>query len=385
MSPTKQLIESPRSGLDQVRDWFTNNHWEIFTFQHECWQAVQKGKEGILHAPTGSGKTLALWMPHLIRWLDAPKTSQKGLQIIWVTPLRALAKDMERQFRQSLAAFDLDIQVGRRTGDVSASIRKKQEQSMPQVLITTPESLHVLMAQKNHERYFKRLHSVVVDEWHELMGSKRGTQTELFLARARALQPEVKTWGISATLGNMEEASEVLMGSEERYKNSVTIKASIQKNIQVESILPTSIEFFPWHGHLGLHLIDELIPILENSRSTLVFTNTRGQAERWFQELLERVPKWAGQIALHHGSLDRKVRNWVEESLHEERLKVVVCTSSLDLGVDFSPVETVIQIGSPKGVARFVQRAGRSGHQPGATSIIHFLPTHALELLEADA
>ena len=385
MSPTKQLIESPRSGLDQVRDWFTNNHWEIFTFQHECWQAVQKGKEGILHAPTGSGKTLALWMPHLIRWLDAPKTSQKGLQIIWVTPLRALAKDMERQFRQSLAAFDLDIQVGRRTGDVSASIRKKQEQSMPQVLITTPESLHVLMAQKNHERYFKRLHSVVVDEWHELMGSKRGTQTELFLARARALQPEVKTWGISATLGNMEEASEVLMGSEERYRNSVTIKASIQKNIQVESILPTSIEFFPWHGHLGLHLIDELIPILQKSRSTLVFTNTRGQAERWFQELLERVPEWAGQIALHHGSLDRKVRNWVEESLHDERLKVVVCTSSLDLGVDFSPVETVIQVGSPKGVARFVQRAGRSGHQPGATSIIHFLPTHALELLEADA
>tara|TARA_A200000113_G_scaffold195540_1_gene186094 strand:- start:905 stop:3406 length:2502 start_codon:yes stop_codon:yes gene_type:complete len=385
MSPTKQLIESPRSGLDQVRDWFTNNHWEIFTFQHECWQAVQKNKEGILHAPTGSGKTLALWMPHLIRWLDAPKTSQKGLQIIWVTPLRALAKDMERQFRQSLAAFDLDIQVGRRTGDVSASIRKKQEQSMPQVLITTPESLHVLMAQKNHERYFKRLHSVVVDEWHELMGSKRGTQTELFLARARALQPEVKTWGISATLGNMEEASEVLMGSEERYRNSVTIKASIQKNIQVESILPTSIEFFPWHGHLGLHLIDELIPILQKSRSTLVFTNTRGQAERWFQELLERVPEWAGQIALHHGSLDRKVRNWVEESLHDERLKVVVCTSSLDLGVDFSPVETVIQVGSPKGVARFVQRAGRSGHQPGATSIIHFLPTHALELLEADA
>ena len=385
MSPTKQLIQSPRSGLDQVRDWFTNNHWEIFTFQYECWQAVQNGKEGILNAPTGSGKTLGLWMPHLIRWLDSPKKSQKGLQLIWVTPLRALAKDMERQFRQSLAAFDLDIQVGRRTGDVSASIRKKQEQSMPQVLITTPESLHVLMAQKNHECYFKRLHSVVVDEWHELMGSKRGTQTELFLARARALQPEVKTWGISATLGNMEEASEVLMGSEERYRNSVTIKASIQKNIQVESILPKSIEFFPWHGHLGLHLIDELIPILQRSRSTLVFTNTRGQAERWFQELLERVPEWAGQIALHHGSLDRKVRNWVEESLHDKRLKVVVCTSSLDLGVDFSPVETVIQVGSPKGVARFIQRAGRSGHQPGATSSIHFLPTHALELLEADA
>jgi ATP-dependent helicase Lhr and Lhr-like helicase len=385
MSTAKQPIKPSKSGLNQVHNWFTNNHWEIFTFQQECWLAVQDCKEGILHAPTGSGKTFALWMPHIIRWLDAPKQNQKGLQLIWITPLRALAKDMERQFRQSLAAFDLDIQVGRRTGDVSASIRKKQEQSMPQVLITTPESLHVLMAQKNHERYFKRLHSVVVDEWHELMGSKRGTQTELFLARARALRPEVKTWGISATLGNMEEASEVLMGSEERYRNSVTIKASIQKNIQVESILPTSIEFFPWHGHLGLHLIDELIPILQRSRSTLVFTNTRGQAERWFQELLERVPEWAGQIALHHGSLDRKVRNWVEESLHDERLKIVVCTSSLDLGVDFSPVETVIQVGSPKGVARFIQRAGRSGHQPGATSTIHFLPTHALELLEADA
>ena len=385
MSSPKQPTKSSKSGLDQAHDWFTKNHWEIFTFQKECWQSVLSGNEGILHAPTGSGKTFALWMPHIIRWLEAKKQNQKGPQLIWITPLRALAKDTERQFKQSLAEFGLEVQVGRRTGDVSSSVRKKQEQSMPQVLITTPESLHVLMAQKKHERYFKHLHSVVVDEWHELMGSKRGTQTELFLARARALRPEVKTWGISATLGNMEEAAMVLMGTEKRYQDSVTIKARIQKSIQVTSILPKSVELFPWHGHLGLYLIDELIPILQKSRSTLVFTNTRGQAERWFQELLERVPEWAGQIALHHGSLDRKVRNWVEESLHEDRLKVVVCTSSLDLGVDFSPVETVVQVGSPKGVARFIQRAGRSGHQPGATSAIYFLPTHALELLEADA
>ncbi len=382
---SKNNTRTYEQALSQVSAWFSQKDWTVFDFQKECWQAVSQGHDGLLHAPTGSGKTHALWMPHILRWLQNPEASDRGLQLVWITPLKALAKDMERQFQQTVQDFNLSVRVERRTGDVSASVKKRQQTHMPEVLITTPESLHVLMAQKKHERYFKGLHTIVVDEWHELMGSKRGTQTELFLARARYLQPKVQTWGISATLGNMDEALEVLMGTEQRYQKARKISAKIPKNIELRSILPPSVDLFPWHGHLGLHLLEELIPILEKSTSTLVFTNTRGQAERWFQALLERVPEWAGQIALHHGSLDRKVRNWVEESLHEHRLKIVVCTSSLDLGVDFSLVDTVVQVGSPKGVARFIQRAGRSGHRPGATSLIYFLPTHALELLEAEA
>lgn len=381
----KNKTTTYEQALTQVSAWFTQRDWTVFDFQKDCWQAVHQGRDGLLHAPTGSGKTHALWMPHILRWLQNPDSTNRGLQLVWITPLKALARDMERQFQQTVRDFQLSVRVERRTGDVSASVKKRQQTNMPEVLITTPESLHVLMAQKKHERYFKKLQAIVVDEWHELMGSKRSTQTELFLARVRALNPKVQTWGISATLGNMDEALEVLMGTEERYQKAVKVSAKIPKKIELRSIFPSSVEVFPWHGHLGLHLLEELLPILEGSSSTLVFTNTRGQAERWFQALLERVPEWAGSIALHHGSLDKKVRNWVEQSLHEHRLKIVVCTSSLDLGVDFSPVDTVVQIGSPKGVARLIQRAGRSGHRPGATSVIYFLPTHALELLEAEA
>ena len=209
---SKKNTRTYGQALSQVSAWFRQKDWTVFDFQKECWQAVYEGHDGLLHAPTGSGKTHALWMPHILHWLQNPEASDRGLQLIWITPLKALAKDMERQFQQTVQDFNLSVRVERRTGDVSASVKKRQQTRMPEVLITTPESLHVLMAQKKHERYFKGLHTIVVDEWHELMGSKRGTQTELFLARARDVQPKVQTWGISATLGNMDEALEVLMG-----------------------------------------------------------------------------------------------------------------------------------------------------------------------------
>ena len=165
----------------------------------------------------------------------------------------------------------------------------------------------------------------------------------------------------------------------------IIIKAQLKKNIEIISVIPEEIEKFPWAGHLGLNLAEQAVEIIRNNTTTLIFINTRGMAERWYQTILNIAPDLAGAIALHHGSIEHALRIWVEEALHTATLKAVVCTASLDLGVDFRPVETVIQVGSPKGVARFLQRAGRSGHQPGKVSRIYFLPTHTLELVEAAA
>jgi ATP-dependent Lhr-like helicase len=211
-------------------------------------------------------------------------------------------------------------------------------------------------------------------------------QVELAIARIVSLYEQpANIWGISATIGNLEQAKDVLLSPLKQRSHSTIIKADIRKEIEVESIYPDEIEKFPWAGHLGTKLAHKVVPIIENSRTTLIFINTRGMSETWYQTLLDVAPHLSGAIALHHGSIEQELRNWVEESLHEGKLKAVVCTSSLDLGVDFRPVETVIQVGSPKGVARFLQRAGRSGHRPGEVSKIYFLPTHSLELVEAAA
>ncbi|HYW36451.1 MAG TPA: ligase-associated DNA damage response DEXH box helicase, partial [Balneolaceae bacterium] len=377
-------------GNQQIKYWFKQRGWQPFDYQTETWRAVLDGKNGLLNAPTGSGKTFALFMPVLIRWMNHhPETYRElagnGLRLLWITPLRALAKDLQQAMQRTLDELEISWQVKRRTGDVSTHKKKQLKKQMPEVLITTPESMHILMAQKGYPRYFEQLEMVVVDEWHELLGSKRGTQTELALSRLRGLCDHLQVWGISATIGNMEQAKEVLLRPDADPKATKTITADVEKNLLVQSVLPEDVEEFPWSGHLGTRLLPKVIPILEESRSTLVFTNTRSQSEIWFQQLLEARPDWAGVMALHHGSLSAEIRSWVEQSLHEGALKVVVCTSSLDLGVDFAPVETVVQVGSPKGVARFMQRAGRSGHQPGATSKIYFVPTNALELIEAAA
>lgn len=244
----------------------------------------------------------------------------------------------------------------------------------------------LLLASKGYEKTFKTLTAVVVDEWHELLGSKRGVQMELALSRLKTVSLNLRIWGISATIGNLEEAQDVLLGMDSDFrKNSVLIKAKEKSKIQVRSIIPKKMETFPWSGHLGLHLLEEIVPIIKNSKTTIIFTNTRRQCEIWFQKLLEKHPEFAGEIAMHHGSIGKDTRLWVEQAIRNESLLAVVATSSLDLGVDFAPVETVIQIGGPKGIAKFLQRAGRSNHRPGEPSVIYFLPTHALELLEASA
>lgn len=376
--------------LELGKSWFKDQGWKPFAFQTQTWKAYLQNKNGLLNAPTGSGKTYALWVPIVLEYIkknpDYKTKHKKGLKAIWITPLRALSVEIEQSARRFAEEMGTQLSVGIRTGDTSQKERAAQKRMMPDLLITTPESLQLLLSSKNYDKTFKDLNAIVIDEWHELLGTKRGVQVELGLSRLKTISPKLKIWGISATIGNLQEAREVLLGPDsEAFKKSELIRAELNKKISVRSIIPAKMEKFPWRGHLGLHLIAEVVPIINNSRTTLIFTNTRSQCELWFQKLMEKYPEFAGEVAMHHGSINKETRLWVEQAIRNESLKAVVCTSSLDLGVDFAPVETIIQIGGPKGVARFIQRAGRSGHQPGKESVIYFLPTHAIELIEASA
>ena len=369
-------------------EYFRKKGWTPFPFQIEAWQDFLDGKSGLLNAPTGSGKTFALWFPALLEFIqNHPDTWQKpqanGIQLIWVTPLRALAQDLQKAMTEVCEVIGLPWQVAVRNGDTDAKTRSAMKRRPPECLITTPETLHILISQKDHKELFQNLSAVVVDEWHELVGNKRGVQVQLALEYMQSINSNrFKRWAVSATIGNLAQAAQTLLGSNLPVH---IVKAKVEKEIVIHSVFPEEIEKYPWSGHLGIRLMDQVIEIIEEGHSVLLFTNTRSQTEIWYQKILEARPDWAGWIAMHHGSLDTAVRAWVENALHEGILKLVVCTSSLDLGVDFRPVDRVIQVGSPKGVSRFVQRAGRAGHQPGLPSEIYFVPTNSLELIEAAA
>ncbi|HEX8561555.1 MAG TPA: ligase-associated DNA damage response DEXH box helicase [Flavobacterium sp.] len=376
--------------FEMAENWFAKQGWESFPFQNQTWTAFLQGKNGLLNAPTGSGKTYALWVPIILDYIknnpDFTTKHKPGLKAIWITPLRALSVEIKQAAERVANDLGTKITVGIRSGDTSQSERASQKTKMPDLLITTPESLQLLLASKGYNVVFKNCSAIVVDEWHELLGTKRGVQMELGLSRLKTIAPKMRIWGISATIGNLQQAREVLLGPDsEALKNSVLIKAVINKKIRIMSIIPEQMDTYPWRGHMGLHLLDEVANIVRRSRTTLIFTNVRSACEIWYQRILENYPEFAGEMAMHHGSINRETRLWVEQAIRDEQLKLVVCTSSLDLGVDFAPVETIIQVGGPKGVARFLQRAGRSGHQPGKESVIYFLATHAIELIEASA
>lgn len=383
--------------LISIDEWFASKGWQAFLFQKQVWEAYLRGESGLIHASTGTGKTYAAWMGPLLEWLQEqslpaeqpptpslrkPRDQAPPLRVLWITPLRALAADTAAALQAPVHDLGLPWTVEIRTGDTSASVKARQRKQLPTALVTTPESLSLLLSQSDALSMFRDLRAVIVDEWHELLSSKRGVQTELALARLRHWRPELRVWGLSATMGNLEIALKALLGHE---RQGQLIRGLLPKTVQVEALIPQKIERFPWAGHLGLSMVEAAAQVVEAGQTALVFTNTRSQSELWYQALLDARPDWAGEIALHHGSLERDTREWVEQALRDGRLRCVVSTSSLDLGVDFSPVDRVLQIGSPKGVARLMQRAGRSGHQPGLPSLVVCVPTHTLELLEIAA
>ena len=361
--------------------WFEARGWRAFDFQREVWEAYLAGESGLVHSATGTGKTLAAFLGPVAEAIAEGERKAPPLRVLWITPMRALAGDTALSLGKAAQELGLEWTVGLRTGDTPAAERARQARRLPTALVTTPESLALMLSQAEARERLASVRSVVVDEWHELLGNKRGVQVELSLARLRRWNPALRTWGLSATLGNLDEAlSRLLAGAPGRV-----VRGVCDKPVVIDTLIPDDVDRFPWAGHLGLAMLADVVAVLEASRSTLVFTNTRSQAEIWYQALLEARPDWAGLVALHHGSLDADARRWVEAGLKEGRLKAVVATSSLDLGVDFSPVERVLQIGSPKGVARLLQRAGRSGHAPGRTSRVSCVPAHALEFIEAAA
>ena len=524
------------SPLAPVEAWFAGRGWTPMEFQRQCWHAFLRGESGLLQVPTGSGKTYAAVMgpiaamlaeagsagrersvagsaavaapPRSTRRASAPAADiavePPGLRLLVITPLRALSRDLALAIEEPIREMGWPLRVAIRNGDTSSHERGKQLRRPPQILITTPESLSVLLSNSAAPELFGRLQAVVLDEWHELMGSKRGSQCELCLGWLRALRPGLRTWAISATIGNLEEAARAALGLTEQQRlvghepadagmgqpdsycqadspyqenssyqeNSrgsstgpgngdrgdqapVTraavasgnasgtvrrdapsgpaadlrpeppaevcqasaslavqvgsrralhsaqpsaprrkataapaarlITARLRRDTAIRSLLPETIDGFPWGGHLGLRMYEELVAGLDPAVSTLLFTNTRNQAERWHQCLRFACPEMEDALALHHSAIDRSEREAIEARVKSGELRWVVCTSSLDLGVDFQPVERVVQIGSAKNLARLLQRAGRSAHCPGGTSQVLFMPTNALELLEVSA
>ncbi|HPO92392.1 MAG TPA: DEAD/DEAH box helicase [Phycisphaerales bacterium] len=397
--------------LELARESFSLRGWTPFDFQQAAWTQYLHRRSGLIHAPTGLGKTLAALMgpvcelaaeleergdpPGPIRRAPgrarAPaRENFEPLRILWITPLRALATDSAasiaepvRLLAQGPAPGAARISVEMRTGDTPQSLKLKQKERLPTCLVTTPESLSLLLSYPGCTQRLSSVRCVIVDEWHELLGTKRGVQVELALARLRSFCPDLRTWGMSATLGNLEQAARVLLGLGEAPRG-VLVGSRSRKRVEVTTLLPDDVERFTWAGHLGITLAPKVLDAVEHSgaQSTLLFTNTRSQAEIWFKRFLDERPDLLGHVAIHHGSLDRAIRERVEGLLDEGRLRCVVCTSSLDLGIDFRPVDQVIQLGSPKGVARLLQRAGRSGHRPGAVSRVLGVPTNAFELVE---
>ena len=368
-------------GVIRLESWFASRGWTPAPFQRETWNAYLEGRSGLLHAPTGIGKTLAAFLGPVAEALEGDEPSS-ALTVLWITPLRALASDTTQSLIDPITDLGLPWTVEKRTGDTSSTVKSRQRTRPPTVLVTTPESLTILLSYADGPRMLRGLRAVVVDEWHELLSTKRGVQTELALARLRTIAPKMRTWGLSATLANTQQAADALVGP---GHDAALICAPPTKRIEVETLLPDVIERYPWSGHLGTRLADGVIDRITHG-TTLLFTNTRSQAELWFRAIMRRRPDLIGRVALHHGSLDREVRQRVESLLRGDgnasEIRCVVCTSSLDLGVDFSPVDQVIQVGSPKGVARLIQRAGRSGHKPGLPSRVIGVPTNAMELVE---
>ncbi|MEA2857535.1 MAG: ATP-dependent helicase Lhr and Lhr-like helicase [Methylobacteriaceae bacterium] len=364
-------------------DWFAARGWTPRGHQLELVAQAEAGESALLVAPTGAGKTLAGFLPSLVeltsRARHKPGTKRRGLHTLYISPLKALAIDVARNLKTPVEEMGLPIRIETRTGDTSPSKRQRQRRDPPDMLLTTPEQLALLLASPDAQFLFGDLQRVVLDELHALVTSKRGDLLSLGLARLRSLAPQMTVIGLSATVRDPDDLRRWLVGSG-KLAALVTAPPGAQPDLRV---LDTS-ERLPWAGHSAVHALREIYDAIRAANMTLVFVNTRAQAEFVFQELW-RMNDDALAIALHHGSLDAGQRRRVEEAMAAGRLKAVVCTSTLDLGIDWGAVDLVINVGAPKGSSRLMQRIGRANHRLDEPSRAILVPANRFEVLECVA
>ncbi len=365
------------------QDWFAKRGWTPRPHQLALVDAAARGESVLLVAPTGGGKTLAGFLPSLLELsANPPKMRARRLHTLYISPLKALAVDVARNLDAPIAEMNLAITVETRTGDTPASRRARQRHTPPDILLTTPEQLALLLAHARADQLFCGLKTVVLDELHALYNSKRGDLLALGLARLSKLAPDHRRVGLSATVADPKPLQRYLMPQTEEESLSVLVRAAGGAVPQIS--ISASDAYVPWAGHLARHAMADVMAAIGAAKTALVFVNTRSQAERTFQELW-RLNDQNWPIALHHGSLSPEQRRKVEAAMAKGSLRAVVCTSTLDLGIDWGAVDKVICIGAPKGAARLVQRIGRANHRLDEPSDALLVPANRFEVLECNA
>jgi ATP-dependent Lhr-like helicase len=363
---------------ERFAGWFAARGWRPHAHQLALVEAARADRHALVIAPTGGGKTLAGFLPSLIEISEA---GAEGLHTLYISPLKALAVDVHRNLETPIAEMRLPIRAETRTGDTPQHKRQRQRERPPNILLTTPESLTLLLSYPDAAALFRGLRCAVLDEIHALAGSKRGDQLALCLTRLQAIAPGCRRVGLSATVA-WPDALRAWLAPDAKAGSVDLIQGGESVDAQVGML--TTREPMPWSGHMAVHALPEVYEEIRRAGTTLVFVNTRAQAEIVFQELWhlneDNLP-----IALHHGSLAREQRRKVEAAMAAGRLRAVVATSSLDLGIDWAAVDLVIQVGAPKGVSRLVQRVGRSGHRLDVPSRAILVPANRFEVLECRA
>ncbi len=358
--------------------WFAARGWRVHPHQMGMLAAARAGEHTLLIAPTGGGKTLAGFLPSLIALAARPT---RGLHTLYISPLKALTIDVHRNLKQPIAEMRLAIRAETRTGDTPLGKRQRQRRSPPHLLMTTPESLALLLSYPDAGNLFGDLACVVIDELHALAGTKRGDLLSLGLTRLASLAPRCRRVGLSATVA-WPDALRAWLSPRAEAADVRIIECRDERAPDV-AILETT-EHLPWSGHMAVHALAEVYRAIERAGTTIVFVNTRAQAELVFQRLWY-LNEASLPIALHHGSLAREQRRKVEAAMAQGRLRAVVATSSLDLGIDWAAVDLVVQIGAPKGASRLIQRIGRAGHRLDLTSRALLVPANRFEVLECRA
>jgi len=349
---------------------------------------AQAGKSTLLIAPTGAGKTLAGFLPSLVDLAETPKPKpgegKRGIHTLYISPLKALAVDIKRNLEKPIEEMGLDIQVETRTGDTPVSRRQRQKLNPPQILLTTPEQLALLIANKDASRFFDNLQTVIFDELHSLVISKRGHLLALGLARLRTFRPNLKTIGLSATVAEPDDLRRWLVPQPELGEIALSEFVHLQGGAKPSISILESDERVPWSGHSARYAMSDVYHAIKAHGTTLLFVNTRSQAEILFQELWN-INEDTLPIALHHGSLDVSQRRKVEDAMQRNELRAIVATSTLDLGIDWGDVDLVVHVGAPKGASRLAQRIGRANHRIDEPSRAILVPANRFEVMECQA